>query len=173
MRSCICTQFDVCDRTWAQAIIIKIVSSFFDGLFCCYRLFIIIGGITRLFHKFQFQFHWQTYKPAFSGHQRQLFLFVFCPICTTPSAESLQSHESIHLVHTPSRNVSTLSWIPEQVSCLTSFGNPAQTNAATSLADKCLYFRTAEGPLKQKFISVQSANGINLLPLPRPVISRP
>lgn len=47
------------------------------------------------------------------------------------------------------------------------FWYPVQINDAMSFTDKCLNFRPTKGPLKQKLASVQSANGINLLPLLR------
>lgn len=45
------------------------------------------------------------------------------------------------------------------------FWYPVQINDGMSFTDKCLNFRPTKGPLKQKLASVQSANGINLLPL--------
>lgn len=45
------------------------------------------------------------------------------------------------------------------------FWYQVKLNALLCLTNKCLNFRATKGPLKQKF--VQSANGINLLPLLR------
>ena len=47
-------EYERCDQTRAQALLItnyKSSSLFADGLVCCHRSFIIIKGITRLFHK--------------------------------------------------------------------------------------------------------------------------
>lgn len=40
----------ICDWTRAQALT-EIAVFFAEGLVCCYREFVIIKGITRLFHK--------------------------------------------------------------------------------------------------------------------------